>query len=214
MKKLITLLTLTLSLGVFAQERVRLNSSEVNAPAASALLVRSSATPDKVEVRFNNIQVYANVCYERYVVPRTCVRNEDIYQTRRVCRDVVVTPTPAPGRPTGPRYNPPRQTRRECHNERYYAGTRQIRYDCSYTECRYRTEPAGFANDKVKIKFKNLPNLGGNEEETFLVTATQNGADNSNIVYSITPVSTINDRAYEVVKKGILGYDSYVIQPK
>jgi hypothetical protein len=215
MKHLITLLALSISVGTFAQDRVVLNSSDVEVRQASAILVRTAQTPDKVEINFNNIQLMTNVCIETVYVRRTCSTTENVYRTREVCRDVTTTPAPAPGRPTGPNYNPRPVTRRVCTTERYYVGQRQVPYDCSFNECvRSENRPAGVANDKVKIKFKNLPNLGGNEEETFSVTASQNGADNSNIVYSIVPLKTINDRVYEVNKKGIFGYDSYVIEPK
>lgn len=215
MKRLITLLAMTISMGAFAQERVVMNSGDVSVPSASAVIVRTSQTPDKVELVFTNIQLYANVCLETVYVRRTCSTTENVYRTREICKDVVTTPAPTPGRPTGPNYHPPSTTRRVCTTERYYVGQRQVPYDCSFNECvRSENRPAGMANDKVKIKFKNLPNLGGNEEETFQVTASQNGADNSNIVYSISPLKTINDRVYEVNKKGIFGYDSYVIEPK
>lgn len=217
MKNIITLLAFTLSLGAFAQERVILNSSKVDAPSATAILVRTSQTPDKVEVRFNNIQMYGSVCYERYTETRTCYRNETVRHTRQVCRDVVVTVPDTT--PRGPRYNNPSsprtrtERRRECKPETIVS-TRSVPYNCSYTECRYKTEPVGFANDKVKIKFKNLPRLGGTEEETFRVTATQNSTNGSNIVYSIIPESVSHGYQYEVKKKGILGFDSFVIQTK
>jgi hypothetical protein len=211
MKKFISLMVLTLSVSAFAQERVLLNSSEVVTPSSSVTLVRTAATPKKVEIKFTNIPTTTRVCYERYVVPRTCFRTVDVYRTERVCRDVTSTPAPTPGRPTGPRYNPPGTTTRVCSNVQVRVGTRQMPYDCSYSECRYRTEGSGVVSDKVKIKFE-LPALGGTEEETFAVTATQNGSDNSNIVYSIVPTSTINNRSYKVDKKGLFGYDSYVIE--
>jgi hypothetical protein len=215
MKKMMTLLALTISVGAFAQERVVLNSSEVDVRSATAILVRTAQTPDKVEIRFNNIPLETRVCVERVTVPRTCFRQTDVYQTRTVCRNVVTTPTSTSTGHTGPNYNPTPTTRRVCTNERYYVGTRQVPYDCSYTECRREViQPAGFANDKVKIKFKGLPNLGGTEEETFQVNASQNGADNSNIVYSIMALTTVNEGVYVVNKKGIFGYDSYVIERK
>ncbi len=211
MKKFISLFILTVSVAAFAQDRVYLNASEVSAPAASVTLVRTAETPKKVEIKFTNIPTTTRVCYERYNVPSTCYRTVDVYRTERVCRDVRSTPNPTPGRPTGPRYNPPGHTTYVCSNVQVHTGTRQVPYDCSYSECRYRIEDSGVVSDKIKIKF-NLPSLGGTEEETFAVTATQNGTDNSNIVYSIVPISTINNRTYEVKKKGLFGFDSYVIE--
>jgi len=57
-----------------------------------------------------------------------------------------------------------------------------------------------------------LPNLGGTEEDTFMVVASQRSIDGTNVVYSITPMQTV--APYSVEKKGILGFDSYVIETK
>jgi hypothetical protein len=64
--------------------------------------------------------------------------------------------------------------------------------------------------DKVKINFEKLPALGGSEEETFSVKAVQRRVDSENVIYTIT--SSTN--SHVVIKKGILGYDSYVIELK
>ncbi len=217
MKKLLSLLALTLSVGAFAQERVVLTSKSTSIGTDSAIIVRTAATPDKVELTFQ-VPMANSICLESRVrvVPRTCSRTENVYSTRRVCRDVVVSTPTRPQGPTGPRYNPPTQTRRECHDERYVVSTRRIIYDCSYSEsycARYGTD-VNRESDKVKIKFKDLPNLGGTEEETFKVVARQRSYDGENVVYDITPITTAEGREYEVKSKGILGFDSYVIQPK
>lgn len=215
MKKLITLLAVTISLGAFAQERVVLRSKTVSVNGSSAVLVRTSETPDKVEVTFR-VPMESTICVRNEVeyVQRTCYRTEQMYQTRQVCRNVTTTPTPAPNRPTGPRYNPPSQTRRVCTNERVYVGTRQIAYDCSYSRsyCAQHEVVSNPKSDKVKIKFKNMPNLGGTEEDTFEIVTEQRTRDGENVVYNINPISTVIP--YKVEKKGILGYDSYVIAPK
>jgi hypothetical protein len=209
MNMLVALITLTVSVGAIAQDKVVLNDKEVRVNADRAILVRTAETPKKVEVIFQ-VPMANSVCedYRSRVVPRMCTRTEHIYQNRQVCRDVAVPPS-NPNAPRGPRYNPP--TRRECRMERVIVGTRRITYDCSFTEtycARYGTN-VSTESDKVKIKF-NLPALAGTEEETFVVTAKQRRYDGSNVEYDIIP----ENESYAVEKKGILGYDSYVIEMK
>ena len=189
MKKMMTLLALTISVGAFAQETVYLTKGSVSVNSSSATLVRTSSTPTKVEITFQ-VPMANSYCAEprTQYVPRTCFRNETIYQTRTVCRNVSPTPNTTPGRQTGPNYNPPTQTTRVCTEERVYVGTRQVAYDCSYTSsycARYATD-VQTESDKVKIKF-NLPTLGGSEEETFTVSAKQRSQDGSNVEYDIKP---------------------------
>jgi hypothetical protein len=210
MKKLITLIALTLSVGAFAQETVYLTNSNVSVNSSSATLVRTASTPAKVEVTFQ-VPMANSYCAEPRTeyVRRTCHRTETIYQTRTVCRDVSTAPNSTPNGNTGPNYNPPSQTRRVCTEQRVNVGTRQIAYDCSYTNsycARYGTD-VQTESDKVKIKF-DLPKLGGSEEETFVVSARQRAQDGSNVEYDINPTK----EGQTVKKKGIFGYDSYVIE--
>lgn len=214
MKRLITLMALTLSVGAFAQERVVLTSKSASVNSDRAVLVRTAQTPDKVEITFQ-VPMANSVCedYRTRIVPRMCVHEEPITRTRQVCENVPVPPS-NPNAPRGPRYNPP--TRRVCKDVTERVGTRRVTRDCSYTEsycARYGTS-VSTESDKVKIKFKNLPALGGSEEETFSVTAKQRSYDGANVEYDITPITTAEGRTYEVKKKGILGYDSYVIESK
>jgi hypothetical protein len=66
--------------------------------------------------------------------------------------------------------------------------------------------------DKVKIHFKNLPLLGGSEEDTFSIKARQSRLDSENVVYAISTQESVSP--YVIKKKGILGYDSYSIEIK
>ncbi len=219
MKNLLAFAILTASVGAFAQERLVLNSKEVSINASSATIVRTSKTADKVEITFQ-VPMANSICAEtrQVLVPRTCYTQERIYTIQRVCKDVVVT-IPAP--PRGPNYRgsnaPTTRVERRCEDVRVDTGrVRQIPYNCSFTttECARYATVNSTESDKVKIKFKNLPKLGGSEEETFTVTARQRSYDGSNVVYDIKPVSTLNNAEYEVDSKGIFGVDSYVIQPK
>ena len=209
MKNLIALLALTVSVGALAQEKVLLNSKDVRVDTDRAILVRTADTPKKVEVTFQ-VPMANSVCedYRTRVIPQMCVRTEQVQTgTRRECRDLVITPSNT-SVPRGPRYNPP--TRRECYDVAVYT-TRQYGYDCSYTEsycARYGTN-VSIESDKVKIKF-DLPALAGSEEDAFIVTAKQRTYDGSNVEYDVIP----ENGSYEVKKKGILGYDSYVIEVK
>ncbi len=64
--------------------------------------------------------------------------------------------------------------------------------------------------DKVKLRFKSLPVLGGSEEDTFLIKAKQKRFDGENVIYDISSLNTISP--YKILKKGILGFDSYVVE--
>lgn len=213
-------------MGAMAQERVVLNSKSVKAASDTATLVRTSKTPNTVQVTMR-VPMANTFCAEprSQYVQRTCQNPVAEYREREVCVDTTVqVPGTAPATPRGPRYNNPgtattthAEVRRSCRIERVATGrTLYIPYDCSYTNTwcdRYATNVQR-EDDNVKIKFKNLPALGGTEEETFKITARQRTTDSSNVDYDIAPVKTTEGRQYEVSKKGILGYDSYVIEPK
>jgi len=154
MKKLLTILSLTLSVASFAQERIVMDSETALINSTEATLVRTAETPDKVTVYFN-VPMTRNVC-TRYV---------------RVRR----------GRSTS---------------------SRCVEY------AKITTNEA----DKVKISFKNLPALGGTEEDTFKVTSRQRGLDRENVVYEVSTIKTT--LPYIIISKGILGYDSYSVELK
>ena len=226
MKNLFALLVLSVSMEAMAQERVLLNSKSVKVESETATLVRTSKTPNTIEVTMK-VPMINNVCVDprSEYVQRICQNPVAEYREREVCTNttVQVPGTPA-SNPRGPRYNNPgstttttTETRSSCHIERYPTGrTLYVPYDCSYTNywCARHEEVVTPEYDKVKIKFKNLPFLGGSEEETFQVTADQRVEDGTNVDYKIVPVQTLGNREYEVVKKGILGFDSFQIQPK
>ena len=96
-------------------------------------------------------------------------------------------------------------TRNVCVKYRRTSGGRGSQRKCVKYE-KVTTNQA----DKVKINFEKLPALGGSEEETFSVKAVQRRIDSENVIYTIT--SSTN--GHLVIKKGILGYDSYVIELK
>lgn len=218
MKKILALLVLSISVGAVAQ--VEMNSDEVEVSGNQSIIVRTSKTPEKVKLTLYKIPIESTVCMEHAYVPvqSTCsVQRSQTVQVRTCTMENVPVPNP----PRGPRYNgtssPTRTERREVcrttprttYTTEYYPCVRQ-EYRCVYSEVR----ETGTVNDSVKLKFKNLPALGGSETETFSIKAEQKDVDGSNIIYTISPVSTLENKAYEVVKKGILGFDSYVIQPK
>lgn len=221
MKNFLALVVLMVSMGAMAQTDITqvLNSKEVAVNSDRAILVRTAQTPNKVTVTFQ-VPMANTVCAEPRsdYVQRTCFRRENVYRTERVCRQVPVS-APTPNGPRGPRYNPgssaPRTTT-VCTMEQVYAGTVSRAYDCSYVNnycARYATNVSR-ESDKVKIKFKNLPTLGGTEQETYSIAAKQRTKDGTNVVYDIKVLTTAEGREYEVKKKGFLGFDSYVIKQK
>ena len=192
-----------MSVGAFAQETKILDgSSDFFVAGASATLVRTAQSADKFEVTFQNIAMTRSEAqYETVTRPGTCYRPVQHTQTRTTCTN-------------GPR-TPQNPSGRSCHTGQVTTTT-QVPYSCMVTSTVYRgqlTIPYT-GSDKVKIKFKGLPNLGGSETETFDIVAFQKDSSSSNVIYTITPRSTTNGAGYAVEKKGILGYDSYVIEPK
>lgn len=228
MKMLLAMLVLTVSVGAMAQEEITqvLNKKEIDINSDHAILVRTSQTPDKVTLTMQ-VPMASSYCADPRTeyIPRLCHRTEQVYRTQEVCRNVTTTtPSTSPSTPRGPRYNgnnpsgstTTTTTRRVCTQERVYVGTRSVAYDCSYYNnycARWGTDVRTEA-DKVKIKFKNLPAIGGSEQETFRIQAKQRSKDGENVVYDITVLSTVEGREYEVESKGILGFDSYVIKAK
>ncbi len=209
MKSIIAILALTVSVASFAQEKVYLTKKKVEVAGSSATLMRVASTPSVVEVTFN-VPMRNSICRqtETYRVPQTCSRPVTVYRTERRCTDVPVV-TSNPNAPRGPNYNPP--TRRVCEDVRVASGTIYQRYDCSYisSRCVAWDVNTNTEKDKVKIKFKNMPALGGTEEEEIKVSARQRTTDATNVLYDIE----VSEK-YEVVKKGIFGVDSYVIKPQ
>lgn len=204
MKQLFSLIALCLSLGAFAQERVVLTSSDITVNGSEAILVRTAQTPDVVEVRFQ-VPMSDSVCQAystRYVTITSASRCGTVervtgYTTRTVCT----------------RTNPHNGQCLRTETQRIpvvqrYARTCQV----SETYCSSYGTVTNYESDKVKIKFKKLPSLGGTEEDTFSVRARQRSYDGENVVYDITPIQTVVP--YEVKSKGLFGIDSYVIEVK
>jgi hypothetical protein len=228
MKMLLAMLVLTVSVGAIAQVEITqmLDKKEIGINSDSAILIRTSTTPEKVTLTMQ-VPMASSVCEDprsEYIL-RTCHRSEQVYRTQEVCRNVTTTtPSTTPSTPRGPRYNGTNPsgsnttttTRRVCTQDRVYVGTRTVAYDCSYYNnyCAHWGTNVNRESDKVKIKFKDLPTLGGSEQETFRIKAKQRSKDGENVVYDITILSTVEGREYEVESKGILGFDSYVIKTK
>ena len=203
MKKLITIVALTLSVGAFAQVTEVLDKSDETVGSSKATLIRTLDTKDKFEVTFQNIPLEFYRCTQSHVQTRTYACGTTSHQvgTRNV--------------PTCVEYYPGTNRCRRMETRTVPVMRNETRY-CTSTDviCDQKQWVTESTNDKVKIKFKNLPDLAGTETESFLVEAFQKDRDFSNVSYRITPISTLNGATYVVEKKGILGYDSYVIEPK
>jgi hypothetical protein len=186
-----------------AQERVILNGDKITTSREQAILVRTSATPETVRVTFQ-VPMSESIC-ERYETRYVWVTSESqcgVDQRMTYNRQTVCT-----------RRHP--QTQQCLRSEvRMVPVVQRYPRSCQVPEnycARYGTITR-FEADEVKIKFKNLPNLGGTEEDTFLVRARQRSYSGENVVYEITPLQTV--APYEVKSKGFMGMDSYVIKLK
>ena len=203
--KMITILSLLLSLSAFAQERVELNSKEVSVNAAEALLVRTNKTPSTVEVTFK-VPMEKSICerYEtRHVLRTSAVYCGEDIRIRRVSMGRVCVQQDPNGRC--------RHYREEWREEQH-----RIPRTCMVPEtyCAQYGTALNFKRDTMKIKFKGLPALADSEYESFYVEADQKTYDSNNVVYKVTPHETL--REYKVKQKKILGFkiDSYEISEK
>lgn len=202
MKTILMMIALSLSLSAFAQERKVLVSKSETVNGSEAILVRTANTPDVVEVTFQ-VPMTDMVCaaYSTRIITVTsgsqCGYVERVtgYTTRTVCT----------------RTNPHNGQCLRTETQRIPVVSRYAR-TCQVSEsyCARYAPSTNYESDKVRIKFKKLPALGGTEEDTILVKANQRRVDGENVEYTITPMQTVVP--YKVEKKGILGYDSYVIE--
>jgi hypothetical protein len=204
MKKLMTISAVAISLSCFAQERIILTSDEVNVTSTEAILVRTAETPDIVRVKFN-VPMSNSVCEAystRFVLVTSgaqCGYNEYVsgYTTRTICL----------------RTNPQNGKCLRIETQRIPVIQRHPR-TCQVPEtyCSSYGTITNYETDEVKIKFKKLPELGGTEEDTFMVKARQKSYNGQNVIYEISSIQTVVP--YTVKSKGLFGFDSYVIEVK
>lgn len=64
--------------------------------------------------------------------------------------------------------------------------------------------------DRIRINFKNAPVLGGSEQDLFKLKGIQKKVDSENVIYEVKALETVHP--YTIIKKGILGYDSYSVE--
>lgn len=201
----LTILTLLLSLSAFAQERVELNSKEVSVNAAEALIIRTNKTPKTVEIEFK-VPLEKSVCEREEIRPEWRTSSfhcgEDL-RIRRVSMGRVCMSQLPSGRCL--------HYREEWREERY-ATPRSCMVPTPV--CVQYGTAIHYKRDTMKLKFKNLPDLGDSEYETFLVQADQKTYDSNNVIYNVKPAETL--REYKVKQKKILGFkiDSYEISEK
>lgn len=204
MKFLIGMLLSSMSLMALAQERVLLNEKEIEVNSAEAIIVRTANTPNIVKLNFM-VPMSKSVC-EQYSIRTVlvtsgvqCGYDRRFAGYRRTTTCVATRPNGGCARTVTNSYPVYQTYPRTCSVQESY---------CS----QYGTVTVMEA-DQVKIKFKNLSPLAGSEEETFKIKAEQKNYDGSNVVYKIEVLESIGSN-YEVVKRGIFGFDSYVIRSK
>lgn len=204
MKNIILLSSFILSFSAIAQDKVILNAEEISVNSSEAILVRTAETPSTVRVTFN-VPMSESVCeaYGTRMVLVTsgsqCGYDQRVsgYSTRTICT----------------RSNPRNGQCMRTETQRIpmvqsYPRTCMV----SETYCSSYGTVTMIEKDEVKIKFKKLPALGGTEEDTFMVKARQKKYSGENVVYDITTLQTV--APYEIKARGILGFDSYVIELK
>lgn len=200
MKTTFAVMSLVLSLGAFAQERVELNASEVTVKGSEAVVVRTNRTPEKVKISFE-VPMASSICEE--------YDTRLVYRTSGIHCGYEVRYRRVPTR--GPRNPNDRRDRGGYTTERYeYPRTCLVRESVCV---RYGTSTE-FKRDTMTIKFKDLPALADSESDTFQVTANQNNYNGGNVVYVVKTLETVQE--YKVEQKNILGFktDDFVIKLK
>jgi hypothetical protein len=212
MKKTMTLLTLALSLGVFAQDQlpdkatVVLTSEEVSISASEAILVRTNKTPETVEITLK-VPMQNSICVRTET--RMVVRASGVYcgydtYTRRVrVGQVCARKNP---------YNNECLRMEDTFREERVQSPRVCPVPESF--CAERGTATSYKTDTVKVTFQNLPALGDSESDTFTVSSRQKEYDGGDVVYEVKPLQTL--REYKVTQKKILFWnvDSYVVEEK
>lgn len=206
MKKALALISLVLSFGAFAQETIELNAEKIEVNAPSAVVVRTSKSPNTVELSFR-VPMANSVCerYETRHVLRTsgAYCGYDYYERRIPAGRVCVRKNPHNG---------------EClrFEETYRIERVQRPRTCMVPEsycARYGTATS-YETDSMKIQFKDLPALADSETESFTIAAAQRNYDSGKVVYEVKALETV--REYKVTQKKFLFFkrDVYVIEEK
>ena len=94
-------------------------------------------------------------------------------------------------------------TRNVCTKWRHSGKTRR---------CIERVRRTTTEADRIQINFKHAPVLGGSEQDIFKLKGTQKKVDSENVIYEMKALETVHP--YTIIKKGILGYDSYSVELK
>lgn len=206
MKRIIALLSIIISMGAFAQEKIELNAEEIEVNASSATVVRTNKSPSSIELTFR-VPMANSVC-ERYET-RGVLRTSGVYcgydtRIRRInAGKVCVRTNPHNGQCL--RFE---ETFRE---ERY-----QVARSCLVPEtfCAQYGTATSYETDSMKIQFKDLPDLGDSESETFTIAASQRNYDSGKVVYEVKALETIGE--YKVTQKKFLFFkrDVYVVEQK
>lgn len=204
MKYILSIASLILSVSALAQNKVILDAEKITINSSEAILTRTAETPDTVRVTFN-VPMSESVCqaYSTRMVLVTsgtrCGYDQRVtgYATRTICT----------------RTNPQNGQCLRTETQRLPVVQNYPR-SCMVPEtyCSSYGTITTIEKDEVKIKFKKLPSLGGTEEDTFMVKARQKRYSGENVIYDITPLQTV--APYDIKAKGILGFDSYVIEVK
>jgi hypothetical protein len=201
----LTLVSLFFALTAFAQERVVLDRSDILVSSDSAVLVRTSETPDKINLRMT-VPMSDSACL------RTATRQIQITSASRCGTAPVRSATPRsvsycvrrnPGNGACLRYE-----------TRYEYPVIHVARTCTVLEsyCAERGILTNQETDGVVIKFKNANSLPVGTEETFAIKAQQNHTDGTNVLYDLDILSA--QQEYEVNIGGFLGSDKITIKGK
>ena len=94
-------------------------------------------------------------------------------------------------------------TRNVCTKRRHTGKTRR---------CVQRVRKTAAEVDRSRINFKNAPVLGGSEQDVFKLKGIQKKVDSENVIYELNALETVHP--YSIIKRGVLGYDSYSLELK
>lgn len=194
MKKIIALSFFLLSLGIQASSEIELNAKEININADKAIVVRTSRSPETIQLTFK-VPMENSVCERRET--RYVLRTSGAYcgydriERRIPVGQICVKTHPRDGRCL--RYE-------ETYRFEYVERPRTCQVPETY--CAQYGTRVSFEEQSMKIKFKDLTPLAGSERETFSIEATQKRFDSGSVIFEVEPLETL--REYKVERKKVL----------
>ncbi len=196
---------LLISMTSFAQERVVLDSDQIEINGSEARVIRTNKTPEKVELSF--LVPMANSICERYETRYVTHTSGTLCGWDTHVRRISVGQVCVRMNHFGTCLLWQETFREEVVN---------VPRTCILPEtfCAQQGTAITYERDTMKIKFKDLPALSDSETEVFKISARQKNYNGQNVVYDMKAIQTLRD--YKISQKKFLFWkrDMFVIEEK